>query len=129
MSDKGSVCANSMVKKWNPNCDVTKSSGLIIEVQENFLNQFLFIEKYWEQKSVKTILNFQFSTSGHKIHLMHGQVSDSGNYTCVATNEAGEARSNMKVIVLGKFFLATACTVKSFQFYLSISSSFFFLLH
>ncbi|VDD91211.1 unnamed protein product [Enterobius vermicularis] len=49
---------------------------------------------------IATSPNLQFSTSGHKIHLMHGQVSDSGNYTCVATNEAGEARSNMKVIVL-----------------------------
>lgn len=36
---------------------------------------------------------------------MHGQISDAGRYSCRAWNDAGEAVSNMDLLVLGEYFL------------------------
>ncbi|VDK55140.1 unnamed protein product [Anisakis simplex] len=62
----------------------------------------------WSKNGVPitTSNNLQLSTSGHKLHIMRGQVTDGGRYTCRAWNEAGEATSSMDVIILGVWIYA-----------------------
>ncbi|VDN03059.1 unnamed protein product [Thelazia callipaeda] len=49
---------------------------------------------------ITTSNNLQLSTSGLKLHLMHGQLTDAGRYACRAWNDAGEATAYMDVVVL-----------------------------
>lgn len=44
----------------------------------------------------------QLSTSALKLHILHGQLSDAGRYSCRAWNDAGEATAIMEVVILGK---------------------------
>lgn len=41
------------------------------------------------------------SSRGRQLHILSVQVSDSGRFTCIAKNSAGEARKNYDLKVLG----------------------------
>uniref|UniRef100_A0A0N5AL87 Peroxidasin homolog n=1 Tax=Syphacia muris TaxID=451379 RepID=A0A0N5AL87_9BILA len=60
------------------------------------------VKKQWFKNGVQITptANLQISTNGDKLYIMHGQASDSGRYSCVATNDAGEATANMTVNIL-----------------------------
>uniref|UniRef100_F1KPK8 Hemicentin-2 n=1 Tax=Ascaris suum TaxID=6253 RepID=F1KPK8_ASCSU len=49
---------------------------------------------------ITTSSNLQLSTSGRNLHIMRGQVSDGGRYSCRASNDAGEDTSNIDIIIL-----------------------------
>lgn len=44
-----------------------------------------------------------FSSGGRTLRLTHTSVADEGQYTCVVTNAAGEARKDFDLSVLGKY--------------------------
>ncbi|KAI1722964.1 immunoglobulin i-set domain-containing protein [Ditylenchus destructor] len=44
--------------------------------------------------------NLQMSSSGKLLHIMRSQISDSGSYVCVASNEAGEDDATFDLFVL-----------------------------
>lgn len=49
---------------------------------------------------------FSFSTfhsGGRTLRLIHTNVADEGQYTCVVTNAAGEVRKDFTLSVLGKY--------------------------
>lgn len=41
-------------------------------------------------------------SGGSKLQIARSQLSDSGNYTCVASNVEGEARKNYQLTVQGE---------------------------
>uniref|UniRef100_A0A915Q1V7 Ig-like domain-containing protein n=1 Tax=Setaria digitata TaxID=48799 RepID=A0A915Q1V7_9BILA len=62
----------------------------------------LSVEIQWTKNGVPvtTSNNLQLSTSGLKLHILHGQQYDAGRYVCRAWNDAGEAVASMDVVVL-----------------------------
>ncbi|CAG9531888.1 unnamed protein product [Cercopithifilaria johnstoni] len=60
------------------------------------------VEMQWTKNGIPitTSNNLQLSTSGLKLHILHGQLYDAGRYICRAWNDAGEAIAYMNVVVL-----------------------------
>ncbi|VIO88235.1 Uncharacterized protein BM_BM11652 [Brugia malayi] len=60
------------------------------------------VEIQWTKNGIPitTSNNLQLSTSGIKLHILHGQVYDAGRYVCRAWNDAGEAIAFINVVVL-----------------------------
>lgn len=54
------------------------------------------------------VLNFEFNETlenqGMTLHFAKAEVDDTGKYTCIASNEAGEANKHFTLKVLGKDF-------------------------
>ncbi|KAL3989826.1 Immunoglobulin I-set domain family protein [Acanthocheilonema viteae] len=60
------------------------------------------VEIQWTKNGIPitTSNNLQLSTSGLKLHILHGQLYDAGRYVCRAWNDAGEAIAHINVVVL-----------------------------
>uniref|UniRef100_A0A0R3RPN8 Hemicentin-1 n=1 Tax=Elaeophora elaphi TaxID=1147741 RepID=A0A0R3RPN8_9BILA len=60
------------------------------------------VEIQWTKNGIPitTSNNLQLSTSGLKLHILHGQLYDAGRYICRAWNDAGEAIAYVNVVVL-----------------------------
>lgn len=56
-------------------------------------------------------VELQLSTSGRNLHIMRGQVSDGGRYSCRASNDAGEDTSNIDIIILGSASSYVFCNI------------------
>ncbi|XP_067846589.1 hemicentin-1 isoform X2 [Heptranchias perlo] len=52
-----------------------------------------------DSQPIKTMVGVQISANGHKLIISQAQVSDTGRYQCVATNEAGNRQREFNVVV------------------------------
>lgn len=53
-------------------------------------------------------------SGGSKLQIARSQLSDSGTYTCVASNVEGKARKSYHLAVQGKYTCTASDTLKEF---------------
>lgn len=70
---------------------------------------------------IKHIAGVQITANGQKLIISQAQISNTGRYQCVATNEAGSRQREFNVIVQGK-----TCTLKA-DYFCFLPLIFFFM--